>query len=66
MAFFSKSLHGSQWAYPAAEKEALAIAESVKHWSHFLGRKKFRPITDQRAVVQFSAQSSGQKLSQPK
>ena len=37
--------------YPAVEKEAMAIIESVKHWSHLLARRKFTLITDQRSVA---------------
>ena len=29
----------------------MAIVEEIKHWSHFLGRKKFKLITDQRPVA---------------
>ena len=36
--------------YPMVEKDAMSIVEAIGHWSHFLRRKKFKLITDQRAV----------------
>ena len=50
VAYFSQALHRSQMGYSAAEKEAFVIIQSVKYWSHFLGRKKFHLITNQRAI----------------
>ena len=37
--------------YPTIKKEAMSIVEAIRHWSHFLRRKKFKSITDQRAVA---------------
>ena len=51
MAFFSRTLNKSQKMYPTVEKEAMSIVEAIRHWSHFLRRKKFRLITDQRALA---------------
>ena len=51
VAFFSKTLNASQKLFPSVEKEAMSIVEAIKHWSHFLGRKKFKLITDQRPVA---------------
>ena len=51
VAFFSRSLQASQKSYPSIEKEAMAVVEAVKHWSHLLGKRKFTLITDQRSVA---------------
>ena len=50
VAFLSKILSGAQRNYPAVEKEALSIIESVRKLSHLLSRQPFILITDQRAV----------------
>jgi len=39
VAFFSRTLHGSELKYPAIEKEAAAIIEAVRHWKHYLTGK---------------------------
>ena len=49
-AFMSKTLSKSERFYPAVEKEALAIIESVRKWNHLLSRQTFTLITDQRSV----------------
>ena len=36
VAFFSRSLNNAQKSYPSVEKEAMAVVEAVKHWSHLL------------------------------
>ena len=36
MAFFSKSLQNFKKGYPAVEKEAMAVVEAVKYYSHLL------------------------------
>ena len=51
MAFFSRTLQGSELHYPAAEKEATAIIESIRKWAHLLNRQTFTIITDQRSVA---------------
>ena len=51
VAFMSRSLQGSEIAYPAVEKEATAIIEAVRKWSHFLVRQPFVIVTDQRSVA---------------
>ena len=51
VAFFSRSLHGSELAAPAVEKEAQAIVESVRKWRHFLTRKHFDLVTDQKSIA---------------
>ena len=50
VAFMSRSLQGSEIHYPAFEKEATAIIEAVRKWSHFLSRQTFTLTTDQRSV----------------
>ena len=51
MAFFSRTLHGSELKHPAIEKEAAAIIEAVRHWKHYLTGKHFKLITDQKSVA---------------
>ena len=51
VAFMSRSFQGSEIHYPAVEKEATAIIEAVRKWSHFLSRQPFVLITDQRSVA---------------
>ena len=51
VAFFSRTLNKSQKMYPTVEKEAMSIVEAIRNWSHFLRRKKFKLITDQKAVA---------------
>ena len=50
VAFLSKILSGAQRNYPAVEKEALSVIESVRKWSHLLSRQPFILIADQRSV----------------
>ena len=51
VAFMSRALHGGELHYPAMEKEATSIIEAVRKWAHFLVRKHFTLITDQRSVA---------------
>ena len=51
VAFFSRTLHKSELRYPAVEKEAMSIIESVRKWSHLLIRQRFTLITDQKSVA---------------
>lgn len=51
VAFMSRTLQGSEIYYPAFEKEATAVIEAVKKWSHLLSRQTFTLITDQRSVA---------------
>ena len=41
---------GSKRHCPAFEKEATAIIEAVRKWSHLLSRNTFTLVTDQRSV----------------
>jgi hypothetical protein len=51
VAYMSRTLHGSELHHSAVEKEATSIIEAVRKWSHFLVRKPFTLITDQRSVA---------------
>lgn len=51
VASMSRTLQGSELHYPAVEKEATAIAEGVRKWSHFVGRQHFTLVVDQRSVA---------------
>ena len=50
VAFFSRTLHGSELKHSSVEKEASAIIEAVRHWKHFLTNHHFTLITDQKSV----------------
>ena len=50
VAFMSRTLQCSELHYPAVEKEATAIIEAVRKWSHFLARRHFTLVTDQHSV----------------
>ena len=48
----SRSFQGGELHYPAVEKEATAIIEAVRNWSHLLCRQNnFTLVTDQRSVA---------------
>ena len=51
VAFMSRTLQGGERRYPAIEKEATAIIEAIRKWSHFLSRRTFTLVTDQRSVA---------------
>ncbi|XP_059828174.1 uncharacterized protein LOC132395489 [Hypanus sabinus] len=51
VAFFSRTLQGSEIRHSAVEKEAQAIVEAVRHWRHYLAGKRFTVLTDQRSVA---------------
>ena len=50
-AFMSKTLTPSGRRYPAVEKEALAIIQAVRKWSHFLYGKKITLVTGKRSIA---------------
>ena len=50
VAFFSRTLQGSETRHASVEKEAQAIIETVRHWKHCLTGKHFILKTDQQAV----------------
>ena len=51
MAFMSRTLQNSELHYPLVEKYATALIEAVRKWNHFLARRQFILITDQRSVA---------------
>ena len=50
VAFMSRTLQGGELHYPAIEKEATAIIEAIRKWSHLL-RQTFTLVTDQQSVA---------------
>ena len=46
VAFFSRTLTPSERPYSVIEREAKAIVESVRRWSHLLLGRPFKLITD--------------------
>ena len=50
VAFHSRTFNPSEKKYSIVEKEATAIMDAVRKWSHYLHGQRFRLITDQRAV----------------
>ena len=50
VAFFSRTLNANEARHSIVEKEATAIVEAVKRWSHFLQGRRFKIITDQKSV----------------
>ena len=51
VAFMSRSFQKGEIHYPVVEKEATAIIEAVRKWSHLLTRQPCTLITDQRSVA---------------
>lgn len=51
VAFMSITLQGSEFHYPAVEKEAPVVMEVVRKWSHLLARQHFMLVTDQCLVA---------------
>ena len=50
VAFFSRTLQKHEVKHPPIEKEAAAIVEACRKWTHYLVGRRFRIITDQKAV----------------
>ena len=50
VAFFSRTLSGSEIKHHAVEKEAAAIVESIREWRHFLIGRLFKLVTDQKSI----------------
>lgn len=50
VAFFSRTLQGSERKWASVEKEACAVIESVRNWKHYLSGKRFTLVTDQKSV----------------
>ena len=51
VAFFSRTLNSNETRYSSVEKEATAIVEGIRKWSHFLLGRHFTLITDQKSVA---------------
>ena len=51
VAFMSRMLSGSELLYPSIEKEASAVIEATRKWSHLLACRHFTIITDQNVVA---------------
>jgi len=51
VAFFCRILNKPQKMFPVVQEEAVSIVESIEYWSYFLKRRKYKLITDQRAVA---------------
>ena len=51
VAFFSRTLKDHEIKLHPVEKEAFAIVESLRKWSHFLLGVHFKLMTDQRSVA---------------
>ncbi|GAB1598560.1 hypothetical protein Ahia01_000133100, partial [Argonauta hians] len=50
VAFFSRTLTPTERKHASVEKEACAIVEAIKKWSHYLSARRFTIVTDQQAV----------------
>jgi transposase InsO family protein len=50
VAFFSRTLRGSELHHSSVEKEAQAIVEAVRYWRYFLTGRHFTLLTDQKSV----------------
>jgi hypothetical protein len=60
VAFFSRTLQGSELKHAAVEKEVQAIIEAVRHWRYFLTGRHFALKTDQKSVsYMFDVQHKG-------
>ena len=66
VAFFSRTLKQHERKHHAVEKEACAIVEACRKWSHYLTGRKFRLITDQQAVSFMFDQSHHGKIKNDK
>ena len=51
VAYLSRTLSASEKNYPAVEKEAAAIMESIRKWDHFLKGRHFTITTDQKSIT---------------
>ena len=50
VAFFSRTLSASEIRHHSVQKEAAAIVESIRQWSHYLIGRKFKLVTDQKSI----------------
>ena len=51
VAFFSRTLRSNELHHSCVEKEATAIVEAIRKWSHLLLGRRFKLITDQKSVA---------------
>jgi len=61
VAFYSQKLHGAELNWTVHEKELYAVKMALEKWEHYLGQKKFKVLTDNRAITYLHTQ---EKLSQ--
>ena len=67
VAFWLRTLAPNKRRYANVEKEASAIIESVRKWSHFLMPQKFTIVTDQNFVTfMFNNKSRRKKIKNDK
>ncbi|MCP4800870.1 MAG: DDE-type integrase/transposase/recombinase, partial [bacterium] len=66
VAFFSRSLQGSELKHASIEKEAQAIIEAIRHWRHFLTGRHFTLRTDQKSVSYMFDQRNRGKIKNDK
>ena len=62
VAYFSRRLNAGETKYPAIEKEATAIIESIRKWSSVIKGKHFSLVTDQRSISFIFDQKSRSKI----
>ena len=62
VAFWSRTLNLNEKRYASVEKEAAAIVEAVRRWSHYLLPRKFTIITDQNFVTFMLGNSRRNKI----
>ena len=53
-AYFSRQLRGAEHRYSATELEALALTETIRHFSFHLYGQHFTAFTDHRPLVQLT------------
>ena len=53
-AYYSRQLRGAEHRYSATELEALALVETIKHFSYHLYRRRFRAYTDHKPLEQLT------------
>ena len=51
-AYFSRQFRGAEYRYSATELEALALVETVRHFSYHLYGRNFQAFTDHRPLEQ--------------
>ena len=64
--FMSRALTKSERRYLAIEKEAAAIIEVVRKWSHFLHARAFTLVTDQQSIAFMFDQRKRSKINNAK